>query len=200
MRVLLSGATGFLGSALATRLRNDGAEVVPLARTPRADPHVSWNPDDPASPTPAAVAGFDAVVHLAGANIAAGRWSAARKEILRRSRVDATRRLAAALVNCGAPPAVFVGPGVANLPVSGELQRRIVDLQVVQILAPQNRHFHQIDTCETRGPTRHHIMVVLRKRDALLAVDRQCLKLRSRRAIVRRDRDLVFVQIGRAHV
>ncbi len=109
MRVLLSGATGFLGAKLAERLRGEGHEVVPLARRAVAGPAVAWNPADPGSPDSQSVAGFDTVVHLAGENIAAGRWTAARKAALRSSRVEATRNLADALVRSGAPPRIFLG-------------------------------------------------------------------------------------------
>jgi uncharacterized protein len=106
-RILLSGATGFVGSALRRRLQELGAEVVPLTRKPLAEPHVEWNP--PATPPdPAKVAGFDAVIHLAGANIGEGRWTEARKRVLRESRVDATQQLCRALLDSGSPPKSFI--------------------------------------------------------------------------------------------
>ena len=106
-RILLSGATGFVGSALRRRLRELGAEVVPLTRKPLAELHVQWNP--PKGPLdPTKVAGFDAVVHLAGANIAEGRWTESRKRVLWESRVDATKQLCQALLGSGSPPQSFI--------------------------------------------------------------------------------------------
>ena len=106
-RILLSGATGFVGSALRRRLTELGAEVVPLTRKALTEPHVEWNP-----PTkqlePAQAAGFDAVVHLAGANVVEARWTEARKRVLRESRVDATRQLCQALIESGSPPKSFI--------------------------------------------------------------------------------------------
>src|SRR5947199_10564075 len=106
-RILLSGATGFVGGALRRRLRELGAEVVPLTRRALPEPHVLWNPPEH-SPDPSALRGFDAVVHLAGANVAEGRWTAARKRELWQSRVDATEQLTRSLLQSGVPPNAFI--------------------------------------------------------------------------------------------
>src|SRR5262245_25332133 len=106
-RILLSGATGFVGSALRRRFTELGADVIPLTRRALPEPHVEWNP--PAKPLdPSAVAGFDAVVHLAGANVAEKRWTEARKRELWESRVDATQQLCKALLASGSPPKSFI--------------------------------------------------------------------------------------------
>jgi uncharacterized protein len=106
-RILLSGATGFVGGALKPRLEELGAEVVPLTRKPMTTPHVWWKPDK-GGLDPSTVAGFDAVVHLAGANIAEGRWTNARKQEIWSSRVDATKLLCKSLLESGSPPEAFV--------------------------------------------------------------------------------------------
>jgi uncharacterized protein (TIGR01777 family) len=106
-RILLSGATGFVGGALKRRFEELGAEVVPLTRKPLTTPHVPWNPPSK-PPDPAKIGGFDAVVHLAGANVAEGRWTEARKRELWESRVDATKQLCRALIDSGSPPKTFV--------------------------------------------------------------------------------------------
>ena len=108
MNVLVSGSGGLIGSALAPALSGDGHLVRPLRRAPQAGADAtSWNPDD-GSFAAGALDGIDAVVHLAGENIAGGRWTAARKARIRDSRVDGTRRLCAALAALDTPPRVLV--------------------------------------------------------------------------------------------
>ena len=109
LRVLVSGASGLVGSALVPFLTTAGHTVSRLVRDPsqRADDAILW---DPARGTIEAdrLAGFDAVVHLAGENIAGGRWTAARKAAIRDSRVAGTRLLASTLARRPDPPRVFV--------------------------------------------------------------------------------------------
>jgi uncharacterized protein (TIGR01777 family) len=112
MKILISGSTGMIGTALIVALRKDGHTIARLARpgTHRpsgADNWVRWDP--PAGEFDAAAAeGVDAVVNLAGASIGEGRWSEKRKVLLRTSRVDATRHLIGALANLKRPPRVFI--------------------------------------------------------------------------------------------
>ena len=128
MRVVISGGTGLIGSALARRLRDDGHAVVVLTRSrgvktgaPDAAAHaargdlrlVTWPaaPVGPGDAAPAwwqAVDGADAVVNLAGESIAAGRWTARQKERIRESRVQATRALVQAIRAVDRKPAVLV--------------------------------------------------------------------------------------------
>ncbi len=109
MKVLISGASGLIGTALTSALRARGHEPVPLVRPPStAGPgQVRWNPETGELDL-AGAAGASAVVNLAGASIAAGRWTEARKRLLWSSRVDATRSLIAALSRLSPPPAVFI--------------------------------------------------------------------------------------------
>ena len=97
MRVAITGASGLIGTALSARLLADGHEVRPLRRGPSG-----------AQIDSAALEGADAVVHLAGAGIADGRWSAARKGLLVSSRVDFTRALVRALSFLTVRPTVLV--------------------------------------------------------------------------------------------
>ncbi len=93
MRILISGASGFLGSALTRALSAAGHQPVALVRRePRAD-EVQWDPEQPLDP--AKLAACDAVVHLAGKNIA-GRWTERFKREVLESRVHGTRTLATA--------------------------------------------------------------------------------------------------------
>ena len=115
MRILISGSTGFLGTALAESLERQGHSIARLVRpgtlqknasATRADA-IPWDPV--AGQFDAAGAeGADALIHLAGASIAGGRWNDARKKLLRTSRIDATRHLIGALAKSQRPPRVIV--------------------------------------------------------------------------------------------
>ncbi len=113
MRFLISGASGMVGQALRRSLEADGHPAHRLMRPESArgkfpEPgDVRWDPVRNEFDASAAE-GVDAVVHLAGASIAAGRWTAARKDLLRTSRVDATHHLVAALGRLARKPAVLV--------------------------------------------------------------------------------------------
>ena len=91
MRILISGASGLIGSALRTALVADGHSTAALVRRAPAGDQVQWNPAAPLDPSP--LEHFDAIVHLAGKNIA-GRWTDAFKRQVRESRVQGTRTLA----------------------------------------------------------------------------------------------------------
>ena len=108
MNVLVSGSSGLIGSALVPALSADGHAVRRLRRAPGSGADAtSWNPDD-GTFAEGALDGLDAVVHLAGENIAGGRWTASRKSRIRDSRVEGTRRLCAALAALETPPRVLV--------------------------------------------------------------------------------------------
>ena len=107
MRVVVTGASGTIGGALALALRDRGDTVIGITRSPAgaAGGDIDWRSWDD---LPAAVAGADAVVHLAGAGVADKRWSAARKRELRDSRIDTARRIVAAIQAAADKPGVFV--------------------------------------------------------------------------------------------
>ena len=107
MKVLVSGASGMVGTALQSLLQQAGHEVRPLSRQKHEGDSVLWSP---AAGTidQTALEGFDAVVHLAGENIAAGRWTPAQKTRIRDSRVDGTRLLSQALAKLQHKPRVLV--------------------------------------------------------------------------------------------
>ena len=115
MRILVSGSTGFLGTAVVETLERQGHAVSRLVRpgttqksaTRARGLAVQWDPV--AGRFDAAGAeGAEALIHLAGASIAGGRWNASRKELLRTSRIDATRHLIGALAKLQRPPRVIV--------------------------------------------------------------------------------------------
>jgi uncharacterized protein (TIGR01777 family) len=106
--VLVSGSGGLLGSALGPSLAERGDTVRRLVRRPASAPgEVTW---DPATwrVDPAGLEGTDAVVHLAGENVASGRWTDARKARIRDSRADGTRGLAESLAALERKPRVLV--------------------------------------------------------------------------------------------
>lgn len=104
MRVILSGATGFIGSEVSRRLQARGDSVVPIARAPR-EGAVVW-PEGEALKS-AQLEGFDAVIHLAGESVSA-RWSEAKKQRIADSRVARTRMLCEALATLNTPPRVLI--------------------------------------------------------------------------------------------
>lgn len=109
MRILIAGGSGFLGQKLGHRLVREGHRVQTLTRRPGSTPdHITWNPDGSAGELPAHLEGADAVVNLAGENLAGGRWTAERKRVLVSSRILPTRTLANAINVCRNPPRVFV--------------------------------------------------------------------------------------------
>ena len=93
MRILISGASGLMGSALQPALVSAGHTTAALVRRPAAGDQVQWDPSSPLESRK--VSGFDAIVHLAGKNVA-GRWSDKFKREVRESRVLGTRTLATA--------------------------------------------------------------------------------------------------------
>jgi uncharacterized protein (TIGR01777 family) len=105
-RILVSGASGLIGTALRASLETQGTQIVRLVRGGISNAaQVSSDPLAPVSPT--ALSGFDAVVHLAGESIV-GRWTDEKKSAIRESRVQGTRHLAAALAQTEAKPRVLV--------------------------------------------------------------------------------------------
>ncbi len=110
MSVVIAGGTGFLGRPLSRALASDGHDVVVLTRgsTDRSQRAVTWTPNGDSGPWASTIDGADAVVNLAGESIAAKRWTAAQKQKILDTRVQATRSLAAAIRTVANPPPVFV--------------------------------------------------------------------------------------------
>ncbi|MFI5249288.1 MAG: TIGR01777 family oxidoreductase [Gemmatimonadales bacterium] len=107
----MTGASGFIGSALIPALRAAGHEVIRLTRTPQAGAQaradaVVWDPAE-GRLDPDALTGVTAVVHLAGTPVDE-RWTAARKRDIRSSRIDSTALLARTLAKMRPAPSVFL--------------------------------------------------------------------------------------------
>jgi uncharacterized protein len=111
--VLLSGASGMLGSAIGKALRQRGTKLIRLVRRAEQGPdEVRWNPADESTRGNAIeiarLEGIDAAVHLSGANVASRRWTDKYKREMTESRVTATRMLAEVLARLKNPPEVLV--------------------------------------------------------------------------------------------
>jgi uncharacterized protein len=114
-RVVLAGGGGLLGRALTRDLLASGHEVLVLSRNPaaltglpRGARAVVWDGRNATGDWAAHLNGASAVVNLCGENLAAGRWSAARKRLLLTSRVEPTQAIVGAIAACRARPAVLV--------------------------------------------------------------------------------------------
>jgi uncharacterized protein (TIGR01777 family) len=120
MKILLAGSSGLVGTALGSALAKAGHTVCRLIRPQSAAVEgakegfaVTWNPAT--GDLGGAGVGADAVVNLAGASIADGRWSAQRKELLCSSRIDTTRALVNALAKMNARPSVLVSASAIGI-------------------------------------------------------------------------------------
>jgi uncharacterized protein (TIGR01777 family) len=109
MRILITGASGLVGSALVPALEENGHEIFRVSRSAAESDHdVQWDPYEGFANTESAkLKGLDAVVHLAGESIAEY-WSEEKKESLRKSRVKGTETLVNALKKLDSPPKIFV--------------------------------------------------------------------------------------------
>jgi len=109
MKILMTGSSGLIGSALVPLLASQGHQVVRLVRhqTAPGEDVAVWDPDAGKLEV-SALEQTDAVVNLAGENIASGRWTEERKKRIRESRVRGTRLLSETLAQLAIPPRVLV--------------------------------------------------------------------------------------------
>ena len=110
MRIAISGASGLVGSALAQSLQADNADILRLVRKNPQSKDIFWDLSNPVREDGElnSLSGCDAIVHLAGENVAEGRWSAAKKQRIRDSRVHSTQRLAEGLAGLHEKPKTLV--------------------------------------------------------------------------------------------
>jgi len=107
MRVIISGAGGLIGSQLSLALQSRGDTVVRLTRSAKPQTEdIEWDPGS-GKLDASRLEGFDAIVHLAGENIAT-RWTAAKKKSIFESRVHGTQLLSEALAKLAIPPQTFI--------------------------------------------------------------------------------------------
>jgi NAD dependent epimerase/dehydratase family enzyme len=113
MRVLISGATGSIGSALIPALEADGHQVTRLTRSPRGSEDVGWDPS--AGEIDASrLGGHDAVIHLAGEALTDVPWTSEKKARIMNSRVEGTRLLSESIAGLSDPPGVMVSVSGVN--------------------------------------------------------------------------------------
>ncbi len=115
LAVAVSGASGLIGSALRGLLSTGGHRVLNLVRRPASNEHeVHWDPERGVIDLER-LEGIDAVVHLAGENIASGRWTEDRRQRIRRSRTEATVELVRSLERLAQPPKAFLCASAVGL-------------------------------------------------------------------------------------
>ena len=107
MKVLVTGSHGLIGSYIVPSLAAQGHQVVRLARTQTSPNQLFWDPVA-GKIEKSLLEGFDAVLHLAGENIATGSWTAAKKAKIRASRVEGTMFLCQTLAGLETPPEVLI--------------------------------------------------------------------------------------------
>jgi uncharacterized protein (TIGR01777 family) len=124
MNVVLAGASGMIGSALAASLRSDGHRVKRLVRRPATGPEVdSWDPQR-GLVDPDFLADADAVVCLSGVGVGDARWNEDYKRLIRQSRVDSVATLARSLAEYGGPRVLLCASAVGYYGDTGD---RVVD-------------------------------------------------------------------------
>jgi hypothetical protein len=108
MKILVTGSTGLIGSSLCAFLAAEGHRVLRMVRRrPAHEDEIFWDPPS-GRLDPEALEGIGAVVHLAGENIAGGRWTEERKRRIRDSRTSGTRLLAQTMARLSNPPKTLV--------------------------------------------------------------------------------------------
>lgn len=125
MKIAVTGASGLIGSALVPALRSRGDEVLRLVRRPAVAPdEVTWDPTAGTVDLDA-LAGIDAVVHLAGAGVGDRRWTDAYKQTILDSRVDGTHTIVRAMTQLDPKPRTLVAGSAIGW--YGETGDRAVD-------------------------------------------------------------------------
>ncbi len=109
MKIIISGASGFVGGALVGHLRRQEHEVRSLVRREPTDTTIEarWDPSAH-DLDPRTISGADAIINLNGRSISQGRWTAKVKEELQSSRLDATRTIVDAIGRCDSPPRLLI--------------------------------------------------------------------------------------------
>ncbi|MBX7172898.1 MAG: TIGR01777 family oxidoreductase [Pyrinomonadaceae bacterium] len=110
MKILITGASGLFGNHLIPFFKEKGFDVFTLVRkTPKTSNEIQWDSEKGFNQSEQKkLEDFDAVLHLAGDNIASENWSQAKKKLMRDSRIIGTRILVESLAQCDNPPKIFI--------------------------------------------------------------------------------------------
>lgn len=114
MKILISGSTGLIGSALVSYLSQNGHDVVRLLRTDDSESNTYWHPEKGEINLPKNI-NIDTVIHLAGANIVEKRWTRQRKALIRDSRLEGTRLLVKALTELDPMPKTLLSASAIGI-------------------------------------------------------------------------------------
>jgi uncharacterized protein (TIGR01777 family) len=116
LHIAITGASGLIGARLIPYLTTGGHRVTPIVRdrVPSFDNEIAWNPAEGLLATQE-LEGVDAVIHLAGEPIAEGRWTSAKKEKIKSSRMLGTRLLAEKLASMSKPPKVLISASAIGI-------------------------------------------------------------------------------------
>ena len=120
MKIIITGGTGLIGAELTQELIRDGHQVTSLVRGGKTSSlgnpaFVRWDIDRGEIEDASLLEAHDAVIHLAGENVAEGRWTAERKRRIRDSRVKGTRLLVDTVTRLKAPPRIFISASATGL-------------------------------------------------------------------------------------
>ena len=107
MKVAVTGSSGLIGSSLVSYLSKKDIVVSKILRENPEDDDISWKPENGDWDSDF-TGGVDGIVHLAGENVASGRWTKAKKEKIRNSRIEGTKRLCEHILKLPTPPSVLV--------------------------------------------------------------------------------------------
>jgi uncharacterized protein (TIGR01777 family) len=119
LRIAITGASGLIGTQLGAFLRAGGHTVLPLVRRDAKPGEIAWDPARRTIDT-RALEGVDVVVHLAGENVAGGRWTEKRKRDVMSSRVDGTHTIATAVAQLDKKPLLISASAVGYYGDTGD--------------------------------------------------------------------------------
>ena len=107
MKVAVTGSSGLIGSSLVSFLSEKSVTVSKILRENTEDDDISWKPED-GDWNSAFTGGVDGIIHLAGESVASGKWTRKKKEKIRNSRIEGTKRLCEHILKLPTPPSVLV--------------------------------------------------------------------------------------------
>ena len=107
MKVAVTGSSGLIGTSLVSFLSKKDIVVSKILRENPEDDDISWKPED-GDWNSAFSGGVDGIVHLAGESVASGKWTRKKKEKIRNSRIEGTKRLCEHILKLPTPPSVLV--------------------------------------------------------------------------------------------